>query len=396
MLKLRKLYLSLTRRQIESGEISGTITIQLQDENGNSQQTLETIDIEFLSTSALGEFLSPSSENSVTKTMASGTANKNFRYRDSAEGEFTLTVNATGRDSGDMWSVSQIITVETSVPPLPVTIIPGPITEDTTWSPDGGVYMINSHFSVAEGITLTIEPGTIIKAKTTALGGPSIYGVLIANGTSEQPIYFTSRFDDSVGGDSDGGGPSVGEPGQWQGLYFKPGSVGEFDNVTIRYAGDGGYGWGNFVGIENDGGILSIKNSLIDQNNMHGIWQKDGDLTIENSILSNQVFGLMTQGGETMASSNEFRANTNYGVHASMGGSLELTDNNFIDNAKTAYVAAQVDFSHTGNTSADTANRGFEITGNINDDTTWHTDDLPIIIPNGGFVIVATSGTLNI
>ena len=262
--------------------------------------------------------------------------------------------------------------------------------------------MINSHFSIAEGVTLTIEPGTIIKARTIALGGPSIYGTLKALGTPEQPIYFTSFLDDSVGGDSDGHGPSIGEPGQWQGLYFKPGSVGEFDHVVLRYAGNGGFGFGNFVGIENDGGAIDIKNSHIIDNyrflqghkNGHGIWQRNGDLNIENSILSNQVFGLTMWGGAVSVSSSDFSSNTVSGIHAPFGDSLTLTNNTFTNNAKTGYIAMGIDFSHTGNTSTDMSNRGFETSGNISRDKIWHSDDLPLI-PYGVTVEPGVSLTLS-
>ena len=274
---------------------------------------------------------------------------------------------------------------------LPVsadTVISGTISSDTTWSPTNGVYIIDSNFSVASDATLTIEPGTIVKVRVTSQGGPSIFGNLIARGTADLPIYFTSYRDDSVGGDSDGDGPSVGEAGQWQGLYFKPGSVGEFNYTIIRYSGEGGFGWGNFIGIENDGGTLNIKNSHIHDNYRflsglkvgHGIWQKGGTLTIEDSVLSNQVFGLTMWGGVASVSSSEFVANTNYGLHVPTGDSLELTDNKFINNGKTAYITTRVNFSHDDNTSADKTNRGFETSGNINSNTTWHTDDLPFIL----------------
>src|SRR3990167_10831852 len=74
------------------------------------------------------------------------------------------------------------------------TIVSSAITSDTTWSPAGGVYVIDSNFYVHAGVNLTIEPGTIIKARTTTAGGPSIYGNLIAKGTSVSPIYFTSIY----------------------------------------------------------------------------------------------------------------------------------------------------------------------------------------------------------
>ena len=91
-------------------------------------------------------------------------------------------------------------------------VISGPISSDTTWSPPN-VYVIDSSFSVLAGITLTIEPDTIIKAKSTWYGGPSIYGRLIAHGTSELPIHFTSWGDDSIGGDTNGDGSGAGIPG---------------------------------------------------------------------------------------------------------------------------------------------------------------------------------------
>ena len=259
------------------------------------------------------------------------------------------------------------------------TTISGPISFDTTWSPAGGVYIIDSNFSVLLGVTLTIEPGTIIKARTTALGGPSIYGRLIANGTSELPIRFTSISDDT--------------PGGWQGLYFKPGSEGSFDHVTISYAGYGGFGFGNFVGIENDGGIVAIKNSLIDQNNQHGIWQKAGTLVIENTTISNHMFGLTMWGGAVTATSNSFLSNSQYGLHASGGDSLSLTGNDFTGNARTAYVVASLDFSHVNNTSEDIANRGFETSGEARDGAVWHTSDLPFILNE---LIVGSGKTLKL
>lgn len=100
---------------VKLGEISGTLTFQLQDSSGTSNSATETIDIEFLSSSPTGEFLSPSSGNPVTKTISTGSANKNFRYRDSTEGVFTLTVNAKGRVSGATWTTSQNITVSNLV-----------------------------------------------------------------------------------------------------------------------------------------------------------------------------------------------------------------------------------------------------------------------------------------
>ncbi len=98
---------------IKPGEISLPLTIQAQDSSGNSEPTPETIDLTFISSSATGEFLGASG-NEATKTMNTNTANRTFYYRDSATGTFSITVNGTGRTSGQNWSATQAITVSSS------------------------------------------------------------------------------------------------------------------------------------------------------------------------------------------------------------------------------------------------------------------------------------------
>ena len=109
--QVSKIVFTTEPQTVKLREISGTITVQLQDSAGNAYKSTETVDVKFLSSSASGKFLSPSSENVATKTISTGSANKNFRYRDSTEGVFTMTVKATGRTSGNTWSASQVITV---------------------------------------------------------------------------------------------------------------------------------------------------------------------------------------------------------------------------------------------------------------------------------------------
>ena len=95
---------------INPGELSGVMTVQAQDVNGEKTNTTETIDLEFSSTSSTGEFLNASG-NPVSTVMAKNTANRTFYYRDSTTGIYTLKVKAAGRDSGGTWEVVQNITV---------------------------------------------------------------------------------------------------------------------------------------------------------------------------------------------------------------------------------------------------------------------------------------------
>ncbi len=278
----------------------------------------------------------------------------------------------------------------------------GAISSDTTWSPAGGTYLINSSFSVASGTTLTIELGTVIKARITSMGGPSIYGNLVVKGTVEAPVYFTSIYDDSVSGDTGNDGLTVGANGQWQGLYFKPGSIGEFDHVVLRYAGYGGFGFGNFVGIENDGGVLDIKNSRISNNYStisgftagSGIRNK-GILSVSDSVLENQVYGILGDSGTVTVSDTQILNNTEMGLYASGLDSLTLLNNTFSGNQRTAYVSALINFTHEGNTSTDLSYRGFDTTGSVRDGAIWHSRDLPTLITQGE-VTVPSGNTLTL
>jgi hypothetical protein len=273
------------------------------------------------------------------------------------------------------------------------TVVSGAISSDTTWSPSGGVYIIDSNFSVLPGVTLTIEPGTIIKARTTGMGGPSIYGNLIAFGTEAEPIYFTSIWDDSIGGDTDGTGPSVSTPGEWQGLYFKEGSVGELDHVVVRYSGYGGYGYGNFVGIENDGGIIDIRNSNIHDNYRivsdgaggstpagTGIYNKSGTFSISDSVIERQNTGIYVISGTSTITSNIIRNHFGTGFVANGEGVLTLIDNVFSGNKSTGSLDIAKPFIHSGNTSSDINYRGFITGGIARDGMVLESTDLPILV----------------
>lgn len=74
------------------------------------------------------------------------------------------------------------------------------ITENTTWTSDK-VYVLGGRITVVNGVTLTIEPGTIIKGEAgTGANATSLLvargGKLMAEGTAEAPIIFTSLADE--------------------------------------------------------------------------------------------------------------------------------------------------------------------------------------------------------
>jgi hypothetical protein len=90
-------------------------------------------------------------------------------------------------------------------------------------------------FKIPAGVTLTLNPGAVVKGRNLCGGGIEVEGTLDANGTAEDPVTFTSWRDDSVGGDTanDAGGPAVAD---WEGIRVNDGGSGTLDGTKVRYA----------------------------------------------------------------------------------------------------------------------------------------------------------------
>lgn len=98
----------------------------------------------------------------------------------------------------------------------------GEITEDKTLTADR-FYLLTGKTYVAEGVTLTIEPGTIIKG---AEGTGSLASALLVSrgatinacGTADQPIIFTSDLDNITVGSKSGTNLDINDRELWGGL----------------------------------------------------------------------------------------------------------------------------------------------------------------------------------
>ncbi|WP_178987209.1 hypothetical protein [Winogradskyella schleiferi] len=117
----------------------------------------------------------------------------------------------------------------------PIVAVTGFISEGTIWTPDN-IYQLNQKVVVPDGVTLTINPGTIIKgsAGTGSLASALIIakgGTLNAQGTAEQPIIFTSTSDDITCGQNAGTNLDEDDRGLWGGLIV-------LGNAPCSFSGD--------------------------------------------------------------------------------------------------------------------------------------------------------------
>lgn len=123
---------------------------------------------------------------------------------------------------------------------------------------------------------LKINEGTVVKLSGARIEAERGSAQLIAEGTEENPIIFTSLSDDQYGAGttfdtSNDGLPDVGElsPGNWGGIIFNAASSGSIDHAEIMYAGgltpiSGGFD--NFNAIEVHQAELRLANTTFENN----------------------------------------------------------------------------------------------------------------------------------
>lgn len=233
--------------------------------------------------------------------------------------------------------------------------------EDRTWSNQiGSYYKILGPLDVGfgSGITLSIEPGVIIKFQSGSFLSIGTWnpGKLLALGTEEDSIIFTA---------------ASGSPGGWGGIVFGElsGNVGkcQIDYCRIEKAGGyNGYAGANIVSWFNDTN-LAILNSCITNGSECGLFFDNAKPIISNSIIAN---------------------NASHGIYTLTNSSPELSRcaiiNNggyglYIDVANTPLIGGKPDDSCElyGNNIYDIYNQNpFSINARYNN---WGTNDTNII-----------------
>ena len=141
-------------------------------------------------------------------------------------------------------------------------------------------YILNQFVRVPSGVTITIEPGTVIKGRTGTLAGNPASGIppgafvverggkVEAAGTPSHPIVFTAE-------------DSTPEPGDWGGVIILgrapvnlPGGEGQIEGIPTSTTGDNAYG-GTLPG--DDSGTLQYVrieyagNVLVDGDETNGL-----------------------------------------------------------------------------------------------------------------------------
>jgi hypothetical protein len=191
-----------------------------------SLEVTETVDLSF-------SFDAPAGFKSVSVTSTGGDAEiKTDGSAGASSGTIVVSFTAgkvTGAGSvvitlTDNESQTGSATAVLSIEGVPVISVTQNITANTTWEA-GNIYILEGRITVVSGVTLTIQPGVIVKGREGSESNATALmiargGKIMAEGTADSPIIFTSVSDNIIPGEIASPNLAPTMNGLWGGLLI--------------------------------------------------------------------------------------------------------------------------------------------------------------------------------
>lgn len=149
---------------------------------------------------------------------------------------------------------------------VPGILVSENISTNTTWE-TGNIYVLGGRITVLPGVTLTIQPGVIVKGEAgTGANATALLvargGTLLAQGTASQPIIFTSIADEIEPGEIASPNLSPDLDGTWGGVIVLGNAPISADAASMQIEGippsDLNGLYGGSVADDNSGSISYI------------------------------------------------------------------------------------------------------------------------------------------
>jgi len=200
----------------------------------------------------------------------------------------------------------------------------------TTWK--ANLSYVVEGVTIDSGVTLTLEPGAVVKFTDGA--SMTANGNLVAVGTSENKIVFTSLKDDTYSADTNNdSSASAPAAGDWCYMQFTSSSTGSrIDQVVVRYGGGYCYYYDYHASLYLNGIAFPIHNSTLSQSSYCGLRVKNASPTISNVDISASQYGIYLENAHPAVSNSTIRDNTEYGIYGT--GSNPTITNSTVSNSK--------------------------------------------------------------
>ena len=280
----------------------------------------------------------------------------------------------------------------------------GTVSGDVTWGNLAAPYVIDAQQGsvyVSSGARLTILPGVVVKFRSRVNNGApnlQVYGTLVADGTAEKPIYFTSLADDTIGGDTGADGSAVTPlAGDWSGLLFRSGAAGSLSRAVIRYGG-ASYGALDIATGTPGQPVLGAGLSITDSVTGIAVSGAGSNPAISGLTIERCTTGIAVNGGSATVTSNTLR-NNQLGISAGWGASGSISGNTIVTPAGGRALALNGGYlgSLGANTMSGAGLNYVEVGGTLSGTATWNNLANPYVIdPERGSLTINTDGHLTI
>jgi hypothetical protein len=214
----------------------------------------------------------------------------------------------------------------TLFPVVKATYVEGAITQNTTWTLVDSPFVLSGDLVVYPNATLTIEPGVEVR-----FGGQFsllINGTLLADGTDDKMIRFTSNKQDPGAGD-------------WEAIVFISAQASSLTHCIIEYG---------MNGTTVASGSLNIRNSKVNWNSQNGIVIVNGNVVVENSEIANNVMSGILVSGTNQVTVRKNSIMSNGDGITLLGNSisnLSIDQNNISSNTQTGILLGADDYGST-------------------------------------------------
>ncbi|MCP3956472.1 MAG: DUF11 domain-containing protein, partial [bacterium] len=262
---------------------------------------------------------------------------------------FTSQIADDGLHGPDKTPDDNTVTDENLVTRGP-TFVCGTIDVDTTWMVLDGPYIVTCDVVVPAGVTLTLEPGTVVKFNSEI--GMLVFGTLLAEGTAARTPVFTSNRSRLRRGD-------------WDGIDVYDGGEARFEHARLEYGGSTLDSFDAMI-YAAAGATVSVRDSTVAFSDEPGLWSDDGLVTVEDST---------------------FRGNDRAGVRLttrSRANVSRVEGNTFVDNRSAAIEIAYVNGATgevSGNGGSGNTISGVQVSGTMAGLVQWGINPgLPYVI----------------
>ncbi len=189
---------------------------------------------------------------------------------------------------------------------LPATVY----SEDTLWQ---GRVQLDGWITVAPQATLTIAPGTIIRAG--AGWGINVLGRIVVKGTAEEPVMFSSMMNDPL-------------PGEWRGVILTGSEKNNLlENLRIegaeigllaRYSSFAARGitiTGAVTGLQLQESVTTMADIRI-SGSLYGIIAEHSELSLDSGTVEKNGTGMTLSASALVARDSSLAGNRNIGLRA--------------------------------------------------------------------------------